>query len=204
MKKLILWIVIILIIIGGGYWYLHKPAPAPAPVTTSDNTPKVAMEGERCGGNMTNAPVCATGTHCAAEPGSHLPMGDVGGICVKDNPAQYVDGNLLLGSDATTTLGKYLIAYNAMTLYTFANDKSGTTTCYSACATTWPPYVVTSTSSLSNLQEGVKGKVSAITRADGAMQVTYNGKPLYFYVKDVNPGDVMGQNVGKVWFVVKP
>lgn len=40
--------------------------------------------GERCGGNMTNAPVCATGLHCAPEAGSHLPFGDVGGQCVKD------------------------------------------------------------------------------------------------------------------------
>ncbi len=39
---------------------------------------------QRCGGNMMNAPTCATGYHCAPEPGSHLPFGDVGGICVRD------------------------------------------------------------------------------------------------------------------------
>ncbi|MDD4989295.1 MAG: hypothetical protein PHV42_02615 [Candidatus Pacebacteria bacterium] len=46
--------------------------------------PKVSALGERCGGNMQNPPVCATGLHCAPEPGSHLPFGDVGGICVKN------------------------------------------------------------------------------------------------------------------------
>jgi hypothetical protein len=44
--------------------------------------PRVAGAGERCGGNMTTASVCATGLHCAPTPGSHLPFGDVGGTCV--------------------------------------------------------------------------------------------------------------------------
>jgi len=42
----------------------------------------VVGAGERCGGNMLNAPLCAYGYHCAPEPGSRLPFGDVGGICV--------------------------------------------------------------------------------------------------------------------------
>ncbi len=42
--------------------------------------------GERCGGNMTTAPQCMIGYHCAPAPGSHLPFGDVGGICVSDVP----------------------------------------------------------------------------------------------------------------------
>jgi len=33
-------------------------------------------------------------------------------------------------------------------------------------------------------------------------QLTWNSKPLYFYNKDTKPGDVLGQNVGTVWFVV--
>ncbi len=43
---------------------------------------KISGAGERCGGNMTTAPICAEGFHCAPEPGSHLPFGDVGGTCV--------------------------------------------------------------------------------------------------------------------------
>ncbi len=44
----------------------------------------MAGAGERCGGNMTTAPVCVSGYHCAPEAGSHLPFGDVGGTCVAD------------------------------------------------------------------------------------------------------------------------
>ncbi|OGZ52841.1 MAG: hypothetical protein A3B25_01165 [Candidatus Ryanbacteria bacterium RIFCSPLOWO2_01_FULL_48_26] len=38
--------------------------------------------GEHCGGNLATAPVCITGYHCAPDPTSNLPFGDVGGICV--------------------------------------------------------------------------------------------------------------------------
>ena len=57
---------------------------------TSDVTPtptpenKVVGVGERCGGNMTTAPRCDASSHCAPEPGSRLPFGDVGGVCVKN------------------------------------------------------------------------------------------------------------------------
>lgn len=40
--------------------------------------------GEHCGGNMTTARSCSTGLRCAPTAGSHLPMGDVGGTCVKE------------------------------------------------------------------------------------------------------------------------
>ena len=45
---------------------------------------RMVSGGERCGGNMANAPVCAAGLHCAAAKGSKLPFADVGGTCVSD------------------------------------------------------------------------------------------------------------------------
>jgi predicted lipoprotein with Yx(FWY)xxD motif len=41
-------------------------------------------------------------------------------------------------------------------------------------------------------------------RTDGATQVTYKGMPLYYFVRDTAAGDVNGQGVGKVWYVVSP
>ncbi|HVV38948.1 MAG TPA: hypothetical protein VHD31_01350 [Candidatus Paceibacterota bacterium] len=128
------------------------------------------------------------------------------GTTVNTNPngSDYQPGNLLLGTDATTSLGTYLIASNGMTLYSFTKDGNASSTCYGQCAVTWPPYTVGDASYLSNIQAGVEGDVGSIVRADGSTQVTYNGHPLYFYAQDEASGDTKGQNVNSAWFVVKP
>ena len=41
-------------------------------------------------------------------------------------------------------------------------------------------------------------------RTDGTTQVTYNGWPLYYWIKDQKPGDATGQDVGGVWYVLSP
>jgi predicted lipoprotein with Yx(FWY)xxD motif len=100
-------------------------------------------------------------------------------------------------------LGPYLTASNGMTLYTYSKDTAGASNCSGTCAVTWPPYVVTAGATLT-AASNAKGTLATITRDDGTTQVTYNGAPLYFYAKDVKAGDTTGQNVGGVWFVVKP
>jgi predicted lipoprotein with Yx(FWY)xxD motif len=50
----------------------------------------------------------------------------------------------------------------------------------------------------------ITGQLGVTARADGSQQVTYNGAPLYYFLKDKNPGDTTGQGVGSVWFVVPP
>ena len=53
--------------------------------TTSTTTVETgAKAGEHCGGNMATAKTCVAGYHCAPDPDSHLPFGDVGGTCVVD------------------------------------------------------------------------------------------------------------------------
>jgi hypothetical protein len=39
--------------------------------------------------------------------------------------------------------------------------------------------------------------------SDGTLQLADEGQPLYTYAKDKKPGDVKGDNVGKVWHVAK-
>jgi predicted lipoprotein with Yx(FWY)xxD motif len=48
------------------------------------------------------------------------------------------------------------------------------------------------------------GTLGVTERTDGTYQVTYNDMPLYYWIKDVVPGDATGQNVGEVWFIVAP
>jgi predicted lipoprotein with Yx(FWY)xxD motif len=97
------------------------------------------------------------------------------------------------GSFLTDTAGK--------TLYIFKSDTqgSGESTCYDACASAWPPYLVTEAPG--EAHDEVTGELSTITRKDGSMQATYNGWPLYYFAGDTAPGDANGQGVGEVWFV---
>jgi hypothetical protein len=50
--------------------------------------------------------------------------------------------------------------------------------------------------------DGVTGDVDTITRDDGTRQITLDGLPLYTYAADSHPGDVTGQGVGGIWWVV--
>ena len=85
------------------------------------------------------------------------------------------------------------------TIYTFDKDQagSGKSECVSTFANNWPPVYVEPGIQLS-------GDFSYISRNDGQKQLTYKGKPLYFFVKDANPGDKTGDNVNNVWHVVTP
>jgi hypothetical protein len=47
--------------------------------------------------------------------------------------------------------------------------------------------------------------VGTAKRPDGTEQVTYNGHPLYLFVRDQKPGDISGQGVsafGALWYVL--
>jgi predicted lipoprotein with Yx(FWY)xxD motif len=103
----------------------------------------------------------------------------------------------------SSSLGTILVDANGKTLYYFANDiaSSGASSCNGQCSSVWPTY---STDSIRVSSPLDPADFSSITRADGSKQTTYYGWPLYYYQADTKPGDVNGENVLKVWFVVKP
>ena len=113
-----------------------------------------------------------------------------------------VTGEATVALGQNDTLGSFLVDDKGMTLYLFTKDTPNTSNCYDKCATAWPPLLTTGNASAG---EGVDASLlGTTTRTDGSIQVTYNGWPLYYYEKDKAAGDVTGQNVGDVWFVVSP
>jgi predicted lipoprotein with Yx(FWY)xxD motif len=88
-------------------------------------------------------------------------------------------------------------------LYAFTRDPRGRSACYGACATAWPPYIVSG-----KLRPGkgtTRSLVGTTRRRDGRRQLTYAGRPLYYYVHDP-VGQVLCQNVfefGGLWLVVR-
>jgi predicted lipoprotein with Yx(FWY)xxD motif len=101
---------------------------------------------------------------------------------------------------ADSQAGKILIGTDGKTLYGFTNDVAATSTCYSTCATAWPPVLVGSEWAVGpGLDSGV---FSTISRQDGTTQLVAGKFPLYEYSGDAAPGDTNGQGSGDVWFVV--
>lgn len=109
----------------------------------------------------------------------------------------------IMTSQSADVTGNFLVDDQGRTLYVFANDtqNSGTSACTdSECVTEWPPVIVSGTPTAG---DGVDAtKLGTITRDDGTMQATYNGWPLYYYSGDVAPGDMNGQGMEGVWFLV--
>jgi predicted lipoprotein with Yx(FWY)xxD motif len=99
-----------------------------------------------------------------------------------------------------SSLGSILTDQNGRTLYAFADDKGGKSTCTGDCIATWPALLSGQTVAANNGAN--QALVSQAPRAEGTSQTTYGEWPLYYYVGDVGPGDVDGQGVDGVWFVV--
>jgi predicted lipoprotein with Yx(FWY)xxD motif len=113
-------------------------------------------------------------------------------------------------SQATVTVksssyGRILFDGRGFVLYAFTRDPRGRSVCKGACAAAWPPYIV---KARPRAAAGVKSSLLGTTkRTDGKLQATYAGRPLYYYVGDRRPGQILCQNVrefGGLWLVVRP
>ena len=107
-------------------------------------------------------------------------------------------------SAKSSKYGKVLFDSRGFVLYAFTKDQRRSA-CGGACAQKWPPYLVRHA-----LTAGARVKSSllgTVRRADGSRQVTFAGRPLYFYVGDAKPGQILCQNAsefGGLWLVVRP
>ncbi len=137
--------------------------------------------------------------------------------CKKDKteapgvPSNTNDINL----SANAALGQYLTNNKGLTLYMFANDADGTSSCTGGCGLTWPAF--TTDLVTAKFDEGLKAiDFATITNSGGKKQVTYKGWPLYTYSPSTDnsygiphnvaegAGSTKGDGVGGTWFVAKP
>jgi predicted lipoprotein with Yx(FWY)xxD motif len=104
----------------------------------------------------------------------------------------------------SSAFGPILFDGRGHALYAFTRDaRGGPSTCYGACAKAWPPYVVRG--SLSSGSGARRSLLGTVRRPNGARQVTYAGRPLYYYVGDGRL-QVKCQNVdefGGLWLVLR-
>jgi len=104
---------------------------------------------------------------------------------------------------AETSLGTVVVDGKGMTAYYFLKDTkdSGASACSGDCAAAWPAIT---TENATPSVTGVTGEVGTITGTDGKLQVTIDGRPIYTFAQDKAPGDVNGQGLNSVWYVIAP
>lgn len=172
MKKssIIWWMVIVIVIVVVGYvWWASSMSSSGSPATT---------------------------TPTSTSTGAAAPMSPQGSTATGTPSQQTSVAVLTLNKSGSGTFGEYLSASNGMTLYQSTKDATNVSNCTGACATAWPPYTVSVANALSlTADPGIAGRIGTIKRADGSLQVTYRGLPLYFFTGDAKPGDVTGEAV---------
>jgi len=132
-----------------------------------------------------------------------LAMLGVIGFLVAGSIARSATGTTASVSLGKTKLGLILVNSKRHTLYMFAKDKNGKSSCSGSCAKFWPPALQAGKPTAGS---GVKASLLATTRrSNGSLQLTYNKHPLYSFVLDKKAGQTNGEgNVafGAKWYAV--
>ncbi len=100
-------------------------------------------------------------------------------------------------------LGSFLADGSGRALYLFEADKGSVSSCYSACASLWPP--LRSAAAVKPAIGVSPALLGTTKRHDGTAEVTYRGHPLYYYAGDSKSGDTTGQALnqfGAKWYLV--
>ena len=140
-----------------------------------------------------------------AAPASSAPASEAPASSAPASAAAGTTYTLTVATGAGS-IGKYLTGEDGKTLYTFKKDTAGagTSACSAAtCVANWPAFTLDAGEKAVG-GAGASGTIATFTRADGKVQVTYNGAPLYYFAGDSAAGDTNGQGVGGFWFVAAP
>jgi predicted lipoprotein with Yx(FWY)xxD motif len=144
--------------------------------------------------------LAACGSNNSGDPGSSA-----------SSPAAATNNQAASTTAATVTIktmktskGTVLTNSAGMTLYWFAKDTSTMSACTGSCATYWPPVLGKPVAAAgASLSMGF----GTIKRANGQVQATYDGHPLYTYAGDTAAGDVGGNGLnasGGLWWAMTP
>ena len=101
-----------------------------------------------------------------------------------------------------TALGTILVDQEGFTLYAFLNDTDGESTCTGDCLANWP--VVPAPEGELNVGDLDPALFSTVENPEAGPMLKIGDWPLYRFAADAAPGDMNGQGVGEVWYVVGP
>jgi len=102
--------------------------------------------------------------------------------------------NVVVSTTKSTKLGTILVS--GKTVYTL---KASKTPCTTQCSQVWPALTLPQGVTMATAGKGVSAsKLGTVMGSGGALQVTYAGKPLYWFSGDTGAGQVHG-NVTDIW-----
>jgi predicted lipoprotein with Yx(FWY)xxD motif len=87
-------------------------------------------------------------------------------------------------------IGDVLVDRDGAALYTADVEAKGEILCTGGCVDFWIPLEAGSAAPTGS--DDVTGDLATVERPDGGTQVTYDGKPLYRFSEDTEPGEVTG------------
>jgi predicted lipoprotein with Yx(FWY)xxD motif len=94
----------------------------------------------------------------------------------------------------TKGLGTFLVS--GKTLYTLSKND-----CNAACLKVWPALLLPKGVTKATAGPGVTAAKLGTVKVAAGLQVTYGGKPLYWFANDSGPGKVTGNKVKDTWGV---
>jgi predicted lipoprotein with Yx(FWY)xxD motif len=106
-------------------------------------------------------------------------------------------------SVASSRYGKIIVDGSGRTLYLFDIERDHMPLCKAACAVAWPPLLAAGAAA--SAPELDQALIATVVRNDGALQLAYNGHPLYYYAGDHAAGEIKCQAViefGGGWYVM--
>ena len=141
-------------------------------------------------------------THTAIVLTLALVLGVIGFLAA-GSVARSASGKTGSVSLRTTKLGPILVNARGHTLYMFAKDRNGKSSCSGSCAKFWPPSLQRGKPTAGS---GLKASLLGTTkRSNGSLQLTYNKHPLYTFALDKKSGQTNGEGqlaFGARWYAV--
>jgi predicted lipoprotein with Yx(FWY)xxD motif len=150
-----------------------------------------------------SAGTSASGSGSSASPSSAASSASAGAAGATSSSAVTVSTKNVPG------VGPVLVNGKGQTLYLLTSEKGGKITCTASngCTQAWPETTLPSGTTAAKAGTGVKSSLlGTVKGATGAMEVTYNGWPLYTFAGDSGAAGVAhGQaltSFGGTWYVL--
>jgi len=144
-----------------------------------------------CGDGAQGTPAAADGSRVASTPSS-----------APARPAAHQRG--ITVTTVSSRFGRVLADRRGQAFYLFDKEQGSRSACYGECAKAWPPVLAKGRPVAG---KGVRASLLGTTgRRGGSRQLTYRGRPVYYYVGDA-PGRILCQDVtefGGRWLVIRP